>query len=579
MRNFTNLFFFIMGSVFMNAQELSQNYLDALEYEELLSLFDGLYGDSIPQEKIARTYLNRARIEKDTIKMARGYDRLARIFHPEKNIAFADSVIQLTKNLDNITYPALGYILKASQYGLRRGLKELHVNLLESYSLAVERGNSVQKVYILHRLIFLQGTWGNQKKALELQKIRHGIISGPQYIDQIRESTRKEYPLSLEKLIRKDKITSYEGFVFCYLKLEKYDSAMYYVEKIKQNLDNYDGYDREYHYDWMFEAMMELDYYLGNYYSSIKVAKLLSKRLDTANSQNELKNINLFTGLSLLKLKKENLGIKHLLISDLIYDKNKNIGNYHYDRLLFKTLYEYYTKKDNTDKRIVYLDKMLIIDSILKINYQYFEPEHINKFETPKLLMEKESLISILELKNKKFKATNWGIAGSLAGALFLVFYYFNRQRVYKVRFEALLASNNSQRRLKHPNNEVKPEISSEVVNDIMSKLERFELQRQFLLYDVSLQGLAKKFHTNSNYLSRIVNMKMEKNFSQYIHDLRIEYSIEEVLSDPKFRKYTIKAIAEESGYTNAESFSRAFYKKNGIYPSYYINNLNKSVT
>ncbi len=111
-----------------------------------------------------------------------------------------------------------------------------------------------------------------------------------------------------------------------------------------------------------------------------------------------------------------------------------------------------------------------------------------------------------------------------------------------------------------------------------MSKLERFEQQRQFLLHDLSLQGLAKKFHTNSNYLSRIVNMKMEKNFSQYINDLRIKYSVKEVLSDSKFRKYTIKAIAQESGYTNAESFSRAFYKKNGIYPSYYIKNLDKSV-
>ncbi len=578
MRNFTNLFFFIVCSLFIHAQELSQNYLDTLEYEELLSIFDELYGDTIPQEKIARTYLNRARVENDTIKMARGYDRLARIFHPEKNIAFADSVIHLTKNIENITYPALGYIIKASQYGIRRDLKKLYVNLLTAYKLALIRENVVQQVYILHRLVFLQGTWGNQKRALELQKTRHEIINGPGYIDQIKKSTRKEYPLSFKKLIRKDKVTSYEGFAFCYLKLEKYDSAKFYVEKIRKNLDSYDGYDREYHYNWMTEAMMEIDYYLGNYSNSIKAAKLLRLRLDTVDSKNELKNISLFMGLSLLKLKKEKLGIKHLLVSDLIYDKNMNIRNYHYDRLLFQTLYEYYTKEDNTDRRIVYLDKMLIIDSLLKINYQYFEPEHIKKFETPKLLMEKESLITKLELKNKKSKIMNWGITGGLVSTLFLLFYYFNRQRVYKIRFEALLSNDDSQRAFKFQSKEAKLEISSEVVKDIMSKLERFEQQRQFLLHDLSLLGLAKKFHTNSNYLSRIVNMKMEKNFPQYINDLRIEYSVKEVLSDSKFRKYTIKAIAQESGYTNAESFSRAFYKKNGIYPSYYIKNLDKSV-
>ena len=42
-------------------------------------------------------------------------------------------------------------------------------------------------------------------------------------------------------------------------------------------------------------------------------------------------------------------------------------------------------------------------------------------------------------------------------------------------------------------------------------------------------------------------------------------------------RKYTIKALSKEFGFSSAESFSRAFYKKFGIYPSYYITELDKS--
>jgi AraC-like DNA-binding protein len=562
----------------IHAQELSQNYLDSLEYEELLSMFDELYGDTIPQEKIARTYLNRARIENDTIKMARGYDRLARIFHPEKNIVFADSVIQLTKNIDNITYPALGYMILGYEYGILGDLKKEFNCLLRAYELAIEKSNVNQQVYILDRLIFSQATWGNRDKALELQRKRHKLIMNSDYINEIKKATRPDHRLKINDLFTRDKIISYQSFVYCYLVLQKFDSAKYYVEKLNDEIVNYYYYDKDYHLNRIIEANIEVDYQLGNYYNSIKAADSLQARMDKENDLSKYKNINLFRGLSLLKLNQEKLGLEYLLISDSIYENNEEHINHHYDRLLFQTLYEYYTKEDNTDQRIAYLDKMLIIDSILKINYQYFEPEHIKKFETPKLLMEKESLIANLELKNKKFKATNWGIAGGLVGTLFLLFYYFNRQRLYKIRFEALLEGNNSQQELKLRSNEVKPEISTEVVKDIMGKLERFEQQRQFLLHDISLQGLAKKFHTNSNYLSRIVNMKMEKNFSQYINDLRIEYSIKEVLSDTKFRKYTIKAIAEESGYTNAESFSRAFYKKNGIYPSYYIKNLNKSI-
>ncbi len=66
------------------AQDVSKENLAALQDEELLELFNQVFTDSIKAEKVARTYLNRARAQEDTIKMARGYDRLARIFHLKK---------------------------------------------------------------------------------------------------------------------------------------------------------------------------------------------------------------------------------------------------------------------------------------------------------------------------------------------------------------------------------------------------------------------------------------------------------------------------------------------------------------
>ena len=88
---------------------------------------------------------------------------------------------------------------------------------------------------------------------------------------------------------------------------------------------------------------------------------------------------------------------------------------------------------------------------------------------------------------------------------------------------------------------------------------------------------MAKLFDSNANYLSRVINLKIGKNFSQYINDLRIDYAVRKISNDKKFRKYTIKAIGEECGYRNAESFSKAFYRRNKIYPSNYINKLNKT--
>ncbi len=89
---------------------------------------------------------------------------------------------------------------------------------------------------------------------------------------------------------------------------------------------------------------------------------------------------------------------------------------------------------------------------------------------------------------------------------------------------------------------------------------------------------MAKSFGTNSTYLSKVINLKKDKNFSQYINDLRIDYTIHLLKENPRIRKYTIKAIASECGFKSAESFSKGFYKKYGIYPSYYLKQLDENV-
>ena len=117
-------------------------------------------------------------------------------------------------------------------------------------------------------------------------------------------------------------------------------------------------------------------------------------------------------------------------------------------------------------------------------------------------------------------------------------------------------------------------EISVTIIEDILEQLDLFENEKKFLSKDVSLNDMAKKIGTNSTYLSKVINLKKDKNFSQYINDLRIDYTIYLIDANAKFRNYTIKAIASECGFKSAESFSKGFYKKYGIYPSYYLKQL-----
>ena len=118
--------------------------------------------------------------------------------------------------------------------------------------------------------------------------------------------------------------------------------------------------------------------------------------------------------------------------------------------------------------------------------------------------------------------------------------------------------------------------IPKELAADILLRIEQFEAQKEFLNNTITLDSLAKKIKTNSNYLSRTINFHKGKNFSTYLSDLRIHHTIERLKKDKVFRKYTIKAIAFEVGFKNSKSFTNAFYKQTKLYPSYFIKELQK---
>ena len=116
-----------------------------------------------------------------------------------------------------------------------------------------------------------------------------------------------------------------------------------------------------------------------------------------------------------------------------------------------------------------------------------------------------------------------------------------------------------------------KTTIPKTVLLELKTHLEMFETNKEFLHKNITIEGLAKKFGTNRDYLSKSVNELKGKNFSQYVNELRINYIVEELKTDVVIRKHTISAIAEDIGFNNSESFSNAFKKITGTLPSYYI--------
>ena len=129
-------------------------------------------------------------------------------------------------------------------------------------------------------------------------------------------------------------------------------------------------------------------------------------------------------------------------------------------------------------------------------------------------------------------------------------------------------------KKLKSYTDSKKRDVDNITKAKILKGLSDFEVSELFLDSNFTINSLAEYLETNSTYLSIVINNNKEKSFKQYIAELRINYVIERLKKDRKFTKYSIAAIADEVGYTNASSFTRVFKKQTGKTPSEFIKSI-----
>ena len=244
-------------------------------------------------------------------------------------------------------------------------------------------------------------------------------------------------------------------------------------------------------------------------------------------------------------------------------------------------LIDYYKNKNNNEQQLFYINRLLKIDSILDNDETYISKKIYNDYDTPNLIKEKQELIKKLENKNDKNQFLLYLISFIAIVLITLLIWYYRKQRLYKKRFEELLQGDtttnlNTQKTIEL--NKAEIDISEEIIQDVLVKLDKFESDLGFLKLNLTVAVLAKEFDTNSKYFSKIINAYKGKSFTTYINDLRVKHVVDELKNKPKFRKYTIKTIANEIGFNTSEAFSKSFYKTTGIYPSFFIKQLDKNI-
>jgi AraC-like DNA-binding protein len=95
------------------------------------------------------------------------------------------------------------------------------------------------------------------------------------------------------------------------------------------------------------------------------------------------------------------------------------------------------------------------------------------------------------------------------------------------------------------------------------------ELEKPYLEEDLTLKELADRTGIPLRDLSRIINEKLHKNFSDFINFYRVEEAKHLLLLEGS-REMTILDIAFEVGFNSKSNFNSAFKRHTGITPSLY---------
>jgi AraC-like DNA-binding protein len=109
----------------------------------------------------------------------------------------------------------------------------------------------------------------------------------------------------------------------------------------------------------------------------------------------------------------------------------------------------------------------------------------------------------------------------------------------------------------------------TEAQNHLKNLLKVMATDKLYLNSDLTLRELAEKLSMSPHNLSEILNTRLNQNFYDFINHYRVE-EVKRRLADNESEKYSLIAVAFDSGFNSKSSFNTIFKKQTGSTPSQY---------
>lgn len=508
---------------------------------------------------ISRYYLQKAKRDKDNEKIVEGYVLMHFNESYPQALEYLDSVQIFTRNSKKETYPARIYLLRANLHFRYDHQKEALNNYILGLKYAKEKGNKRQIAFAEISIAYLNNYIGKHYDAIK--KLRYYLYNAP----YLNESELSDIHLNLTST---------------YLDIEKLDSARLLT---REGLESYHE-KNIYRYNQYLSLYGLYNLKIKNYKEAINnLVKSKQYFIKTDSNPLSINYATLYLAQSYAGMGLKEQALKNFLTIDSIVEKNNS--SFPELRDVYPYIIEYYKEKRDKEKQLYYIDRFLKIDKQLDSRFRYVSRELPRRYDTPNLISEKAKIIS--ELENRKI-VLYFSICILVLILFIVLFLYYKSEKKHKKIAQELLQSVYNKVNVQItkddssdiPSNIVNSEnieskivrvTSEDVAQYILKELDSFEAKDLFLQNGITLSSVAKKAKTNTRYLSEIINIYKGKNFATYLNDLRIDYAINRLANDRKFRSYKIPFIAEELGYNNEQAFTLAFKKRTGTTLSIYL--------
>lgn len=535
-------------------QEIKVDTLKGKSYIELFKITNNrrLRED---KDKVLKYLIQKAKKEGNRKFLAGGYHAMAIIHKEELMLKYCDSIIQLTKDTPDENFPLEAYQLIGDNFYEKKKYKEALDNYLIVKDYANQFKNDYQIFHSNYNIGTIKRLINEYKSALELFNKNYSYAKR-----------------NKNKLDSYSYLISLQALANIYNDMGESDSASVYN---KIGIKESKRLNDEFFFNHFSLNEGVSYYYQGKYEKAIDSIGKYTHYFENQKTKDNLSLAYYYSGKSFAELKKYEKAILFFKRLDTVFQIRQNI--FPFTRSGYEYLINYYKENDDFKNQLLYINKLLKVDSILHTQEIYLNKKVLKEYDIPKLENEKEVILQQLKVEKNHslyiIYITFFVVL--LLGSL--VYYQSKKRKVYKKRFEKLLKDNSETSFTKVKEvKQNKIEIPESIVNEVMKSLEEFEQEHKYISSKITLAKLAKEINTNTQYLSKVINYYKGKTFSNYLNELRINYITTKLKSDSYLRKFTIKAISEEAGFNNAESFSKAFYKVNGIKPSYFLQELDK---